>query len=97
MRWWRDGVVTEPDGNRVAWLRIEHKLKRQHGSHMGVEYNQEEHRFRFDCAGRRMQHLETRELLDDVFIFEHRSGPDAEWRSPYMFGGAAEAVFRRVC
>src|SRR3712207_1581805 len=58
LRWWRDGVVTEANGTRVAWLQIEHRLARSHGQNEGglsPQYTVEEHRLRFDCQGRKVQ------------------------------------------
>lgn len=100
LRWWRDGVVTEENGTRVAWLQIEHRHARSHGQSGGgfsPQYTVEEHRFRFDCQGRKVQPLEGRERMNGEIVHEHAAPADAEWKAPYMFGRALEAIFRRVC
>ncbi len=100
LRWWRDGVVTEEGGTRVAWIQIEHREARRHGQSEGgysPEFKVEEHRFRFDCQGRKAQPMEWRERMDGEIVHEHAAPADAEWRAPFMFGGGLEAIFRRVC
>ncbi|HSU12532.1 hypothetical protein [Longimicrobium sp.] len=94
----KDSVVEEGNGVRVAWLRITYKFLTQHGmaSGFGPLHDMVEMRYRFDCPGRRLQRLESRERMAGEIVHEHPANPDAPWELPNTSPVLRDA-WRRVC